>query len=300
MPWFLLSFGSALFLATTDALSKRALQSEDEYIMAWVRMGYALPFLLLLFPFVQFSYLDKTFWIAIVLCIPLEIVALLLYVKAIKISPLSSTIPFLALTPVFLIVTAYLVLGEKPDQSGLLGIFFVTLGAYLLNIGEWRNGWLEPLKALKREKGSFLMLIVAFIYSITTTLGKKAVLHSSPVEFAIIYTFLLSLILFLIVWIRSGRGSFQRKGVWKYPLMGAPTMSRNGLFWLIGFFYASMLACQYSAYALTQASYVISVKRLSLIISIIYGGIFFKEINIRERLLGGVVMLIGVILITVF
>ena len=296
MPWFFLSLGSAIFLSTTDALSKKALQSDDEYVVSWVRMGYAVPFLLLLFPFAHFSYLDKTFWIAIVLCIPLEIVALLLYVKAIKISPLSLTIPFLALTPVFLSVTAYLVLGEKPDRSGLLGILFVTFGAYLLNINQWQHGWLEPLKALKREKGSLLMLIVAFIYSITTTLGKKAVLHSSPVEFAIIYTFLLSVILFFVVWIRSGRESFQRKGVWPY----APIRLRNGLFWLIGFFYASMLACQYSAYALTQASYVISVKRLSLIISIIYGGIFFKEINIRERLLGGVVMLIGVLLIAVF
>ena len=44
-----------------------------------------------------------------------------------------------------------------------------------------------------------------------------------------------------------------------------------------------MLACQYYAYTLTQASYVIAVKRLSLIIGIMYGGIFFKEIHIRTE-----------------
>jgi len=296
MLWCLLSLGSALFLSTTDALSKKAMQSEDEYIISWVRIGYSLPFLLMFLPFVTFPHLDRTFWFTIVLSVPLEIIALLLYVKAIKISPLSLTIPFLAFTPAFLVVTAYLVLGEKPDWSGFIGIFLVTLGAYLLNISEWRNGWLEPLKSLRREKGSFFMVIVAFIYSITTTLGKKAVLHSSPIGFAIIYTFLLSLILYAMVWIRSGQGFPLRKGVLKY----APTLSRNGLFWLIGLFYASMLACQYYAYTLTQASYVIAVKRLSLIISIMYGGIFFKEIHIRERLLGGAVMVMGVILITVF
>jgi len=253
-------------------------------------MGYALPFLFLLSPFIQFQHLDKTFWITVVLCIPLEIIALLFYIKAIKISPLSLTIPFLALTPAFLIVTAYLMLGEKPGWSGFSGIFLVTLGAYLLNISEWRNGWIEPLKALKRERGSLLMLIVAFIYSITTTLGKKAVLHSSPITFAIIYTFLLSLVLFSMVWIRSGRD------ILRY----APPLFQNGLFWLIGLLYASMLVCQFYAYSLAQASYVIAVKRLSLIISIIYGGIFFKEINIRERFLGGMVMLMGVLLMTVF
>jgi drug/metabolite transporter (DMT)-like permease len=202
MLWCLLSLGSALFLSTTDALSKKAMQSEDEYIISWVRIGYSLPFLLMFLPFVTFPHLDRTFWFTIVLSVPLEIIALLLYVKAIKISPLSLTIPFLAFTPAFLVVTAYLVLGEKP----------------------------------------------------------------------------------------------LRKGVLKY----APTLSRNGSFWLIGLFYAAMLACQYYAYTLTQASYVIAVKRLSLIIGIMYGGIFFKEIHIRERLLGGAVMVMGVILIAVF
>jgi len=296
MLWCLLSLGSALFLSTTDALSKKALKEDDEYIVAWVRMGYALPFLLLFLPFVTFPHLDKTFWIAIFISLPLEIIALLLYIKAIKISPLSLTIPFLAFTPAFLVVTAYLVLGERPDWSGFIGIFLVTLGAYLLNISEWRNGWLEPLKSLRREKGSLFMVIVAFIYSITTTLGKKAVLHSSPIGFAVIYTFILSLVLYTMVWIRSGRGLPLKKGALKYT----PTLSRNGLFWLIGFLYALMLACQYSAYTLAQASYVIAVKRTSLLFSILLGGIFFKEINIRERLLGGVVMLIGVILIAVF
>jgi uncharacterized membrane protein len=125
-------------------------------------------------------------------------------------------------------------------------------------------------------------------------LVKKAILHSTPLVFAIVYIFLLSLILFPIAWIRSGRGF---SGVLPY----APTtILRNKLFWIIGLFYALMLACQYSAFSLTQASYVISVKRTSLIFSILFGGIFFKEVNMRERLLGGTVMLIGVILIAVF
>ena len=297
MFWFPLSLGAAILLSTADALSKNALRPENEAIVAWVRLGYALPFLFIFFvPVIKLTRLDGVFWAATLISLPLEIVSLILYVKAIRISPLSLTVPFLAMTPAFLIVTAYLILGEKPKGTGFLGILLVTLGAYLLNVRGWRGGWLETLKSLRRERGSVLMLVVAFIYSITTALGKTAVIHSSPAVFALIYTFLLSLFLLPIAWLRSGNGSSSKKGLSRC----ASRALGNRIYWLIGFLYASMLGCQYYAYSLTQASYVIAVKRTSLLFSILWGGFFFKELNIRERFVGGFVMLLGVVLITVF
>lgn len=300
MLWFFLSLASALCLSTTDALSKKALQSNDEYIVMWVRVGYALPFLFLFLPFIRFQQLDKTFWITTVLCIPLEIIALILYMKAIKTSPLSLTIPFLAFTPVFLIAISYTVLGEEVDNSGLLGIGLVTAGAYCLNIQEWQSGWLRSLKELKNEKGSLFMIAVAFIYSITSTLGKMAVIHSSPVEFAVIYTFFLAIGLLILMRIHTVKNFLLKKERGGSFLKAIFSASRNCLLWLIGFFYALTLGFQFKAYSLTQVSYVISVKRLSLLISIVYGWIFFNERNIRERLLGGILMLAGVILIAIF
>jgi len=49
-----------------------------------------------------------------------------------------------------------------------------------------------------------------------------------------------------------------------------------------------------------QVSYMISLKRTSSLISIVFGRLYFNEIHIKERLLGSIIMLLGVILITLF
>ena len=81
------------------------------------------------------------------MAVPLDIIALLLYMKAIKVSPLSLTLPFLSLTPVFLIGTSYIILGERPDRSGFIGIVLVVIGAYLLNVHTISKGFFEPFKS---------------------------------------------------------------------------------------------------------------------------------------------------------
>lgn len=80
-------------------------------------------------------------------------------------------------------------------KYGIVGIVFTAVGAYLLNVRATRKGILEPFKAVRRERGSLYMIIVAFIYSITSNLGKMAVLHSSPLFFAATYLPILSVIL---------------------------------------------------------------------------------------------------------
>ena len=50
--WIVLSLLTALSLATSDALTKKALVSRDEYFVAWIRLIFALPLLLLSLLFV--------------------------------------------------------------------------------------------------------------------------------------------------------------------------------------------------------------------------------------------------------
>ena len=76
--------------------------------------------------------------------------------------------------------------------------------------------------------------------------------------------------------------------------------SRPGAFLAIGFFTASMVICHYTALSLTNVAYMIAIKRTSLIWSVLFGRLLFGETNIRERLLGSVVMVAGVVLITLF
>jgi drug/metabolite transporter (DMT)-like permease len=188
---------------------------------------------------------------------------------------------------VFLIFTSFVMLGEFPDRSGMAGIFLIATGAYLLNLNSHEKGPLAPFKAIAKEKGALLIITVAFIYSISSNLGKIAVLHSSPIFFAVIYTVLLSVFILPFIVIRK-RDSI------------SAIRARPALFLLIGFIFAIMVAAHFSALKLTEVSYMISVKRTSLIFSVIYGWLIFKEEHIRERFLGSVVMVAGVVLITLF
>jgi drug/metabolite transporter (DMT)-like permease len=288
MSWFIYAFVCALSLATADALSKKALDDNiDPYVVAWVRTGYAAPFVAVLIPFVDIPALDGVFYMATFMAVPLDIIAVLLYMKAIKVSPLSLTLPFLSLTPVFLIGTSYIILGERPDKSGFIGIILVVIGAYLLNVHTINQGLLAPLKAISKEKGSVLMIIVAFIFSIGACLGKIAIQHSSPEFFSVIYIFLLSLFLFIVISFKS-----------KHLL--SKSISRPVPFLLIGMLIAIMVITHFKAISLIEVSYMVSVKRLSILFGVIYGVMLFKETNIKERFLGATVMVSGIIVLAAF
>ena len=288
MFWIFSSLLSALFQATNDAFSKKVLKDNcDVYLVGWARWIFTIPFLLLMLPFIHIPTLNRVFWYNILLLAPLEIIALILYIKAIKHSPLSLAIPFISFTPVFLLLTSFLMLKEQPDTSGLSGILLVTLGRYLLNFHTISRGVLEPLRCITREKGCLLMLVVALIYSITSNLGKTAIQHSNPLFFTVFYPTFRSLVITPLVCFKI-RGKFSK---------GVPHLK---YFLLMGFSCALMFIFHSLAVNLTQVSYMISLKRTSALISIVFGQLFFNEIHIKERLLGSIIMLTGVLLITLF
>jgi uncharacterized membrane protein len=283
MTWVLFALTTAFALSTADALSKRALRDTDDLVMVWVREGYALPFLALAFLFVPVPKLDTVFWLTVAGLVPLEIISLILYIKAIRLSPLSLTVPFLALSPVFIIFIAFAFLGEIPDRSGVLGIFLITVGAYMLNASA--QGVLGPIKAIFKEPGSLLMLVVAVIYSVTSTLGKVAVQHSSPVFFGFFYPFTLTIVLTIFLGARGKLGH---------------VFSKPAVFIPIGLCTSAMIISHFIAISMTQVAYMIAVKRTSLVFSVIYGWLLFKEEKIKERLVGSALMLAGMVMILVF
>lgn len=290
--WALLALTSAFTLATSDAFTKKALASHDEYIVAWLRLVFSLPLLVVSFLFIPVPELDSNFYAAFLLAVPLEILSIVLYIKALRLSPLSLALPFLALTPVFLIFVSYLILGEKVSLWGGMGIFLIALGGYTLNIQKIKAGIGEPLRAITKEKGSIMMIGVALIYSVTGPLGKMAIEHSSPLFFGTTYFIVLTL-LFTPIALYKRRRYYQRpKG---RKIRREAVLSS----FLPGIFYSFMVASHMVAISLANVAYVISVKRISIIIGVLFGYLFFNEKNIRERLLGATLMFIGFVIIIV-
>jgi drug/metabolite transporter (DMT)-like permease len=66
---------------------------------------------------------------------------------------------------------------------------------------------------------------------------------------------------------------------------------------LLGGLSAVMIFSHFAAIARIDAAYMIAVKRTSLLFGVLYGGLWFREEHIAERLLGAALMLAGVLLI---
>ncbi|MDO9574583.1 MAG: DMT family transporter [Candidatus Contubernalis sp.] len=205
----------------------------------------------------------------------------------IKLSDLSITVPLLTFTPLFLLVTSPLILQEFPGPYGLLGILFIVTGSYTLNLKEKTRGFLAPVKALIKEKGAKLMLAVAFLWSISSNFDKMGVQNSSPFFWAIASSTYVSLFLFPLMLVKSQNNLKQLP---KRVISVLP----------VGFFTALTIIFQMSAINLTLVPYVISIKRTSVVMSVIFGHFIFKEKDVKQRLAGSVLMIIGVLLITLF
>lgn len=284
MLWFPLSLVAAFSLATTDALTKKYFGRQSPYEMGLIRLMYTLPWLVVAIFFIPWPQLDRVFFICLAFGLPLEALAFYCYMSAIKRSPLSLTLPFLAFTPVFIILTGWLILGETITNPGIAGIILIVIGSYFLNISHIRTGLLAPFKAIIREPGSWLMLLVSFIYSLTSTIGKKAILHSNPYFFGVTYFIIFTLLMlsFLPLIPNTRKETLIRK-----PLPGL----------IIGAAMAIMIFSHMLAISMVQAAYMISIKRTSLIFGVLYGAWIFKEEKITERLTGAIIMIMGVFLI---
>ena len=279
--WIVYTIACALCLSLTDLFTKKYSHRLDDVSIALGRVVFALPILWAAVIIDGVPPLEPGIIGVYLVAIPFEVTAFLLYIRAIRVSPLSLTVPYLSFTPVFLLGTSPVILGEQSSLYAVPGIMLITAGAFVLNLHTARGGICAPLKATLKEKGSVYMLITAFIYSITSNLGKMGVMKSSPSFFAASYVSILSLAVLAI-------------HIQKYRLKNP---FKKELF-IIGFFSAMMMLFHMTAIRLTLVSYMISVKRSSLLFSILFGAWFLGEKNLRERITGGIIMITGIVIIT--
>jgi drug/metabolite transporter (DMT)-like permease len=184
-----------------------------------------------------------------------------------------------------MLATGYLFLDEIPGPRGLAGILTICTGGYILNIDPARWRLLAPFRAIFRETGSWTMLIVAFVYSFTAVIGKKAILNSSPLYFGVSFFIIFNLCLVLLLRF-TGRIRFATFG--RSPVKGL----------LSGVFLYLQIVFHCFAVALIEAAVMISVKRLSILFSILFGKMVFQERHASVRFSGALLMLAGTLLIT--
>ena len=108
MTWFTFAFLTALSVAVHDTCVKKWFSHLSAYEMFVFPLLYSLPLCAISLLFIRVPPLDQIFYITFLISLPLNAVPFFMYIKAIKISPLSLTVPYLAFTPVFMIGTGFL------------------------------------------------------------------------------------------------------------------------------------------------------------------------------------------------
>ncbi|MFN3534845.1 MAG: EamA family transporter, partial [Desulfatiglandales bacterium] len=181
--WFILALLTAIATSSTDAWAKKFFSPLGLRCMAISPIIYSLPLLIITLLIIPKPELDKRFYVALLCGLPINVLSYFLYMKAIIVSPLSLSLPFLALTPVFMIITGYFILNEVPNLMGVMGIIVVVMGAYVLNVTPETKDFLLPFKRFFREKGSVLMALVSLLFSFGAVLGKLGIMASNPLFF---------------------------------------------------------------------------------------------------------------------
>lgn len=280
MAWVPLAIVTAIGFAASGSYAKALSRRAHVYVVTWSFITLSAPWAAIVLFRQGIPPIGDEFVRAALISVVVNMVGTTLHVKALTLSPLSLTMPFLAFTPLFMLLPSWVVLGEAPGALGALGIFLIVAGGYAMHLDKLSGGFMAPVRAIASERGSLLMLVVAAIWSVSAVYDKVATVASSPAFYTTFFSLTFGLLYAPLLII----------GVKKRPLTRAVT-PRLLLLGLIG---AVMILSQFSAIELTVASYVISIKRAGMVLSVVFGYVFFKERHLRPRLAGASLMAIGV------
>ncbi len=282
--WVIFGLISAVLNSLGNIAAKSNTKYIDPVVVSWLWIVFSMPVLVLPALVFGFSKVDDIFWIAILARTILDTVAIILYVKSLKISDLSLTQPMLSLTPILIIPISYFIFSDTPSIVSIAGIVLVSLGIYLNNFEKGGN-LVSPFKNILKDKGVFLMFIVSIFYAFTNTLHSLGIKHSDPFTYAAIGSIALSISLSLVV-------LFFRKTETVSAFRDMPILNLIKAGALEGMSFSFQLIGQ----SFTQASYIVAVKRTSILFSALLAKRSFGE-NIRNRILPILIILIGVFLV---
>lgn len=292
MLWFNVSLAAAASKAANQAITKTL--TRDFSVLQTAACGQLAAALLILplifipdiitipvgFPFHQAAFAT----------IALNILAILLLVEAIRSSDLSHALPFLGLTPVFSIFTAWFLRGEVVSPGGMLGIAIIFAGAFGIDATSWRDWVTLGGRRIFRDRGVQLVVIVAFIYSISSVYDKTATLLSDPFTFvwysAVIRAVLLTAFLY--------GSSLTSK---KTETVKGLSPQQFFLFLLMGVTFLAEALFQMYALQIGAVAFVIAIKRLSILMTSLIGMIIYGESFSGARLAGAALIVAGAVII---
>ncbi|MEO6760833.1 MAG: DMT family transporter [Candidatus Saccharimonadales bacterium] len=289
--WFYFAIMSAAVNAVSTIARRTHGSTAKPVELAWWTLLISLPCSIALLvidhstPWVNYDFLLPS-----IAAGTISAFAVVLLLTAYKYGETSAITPISNLLPIGLVISSFIFFDTIPTIGGLLGIILVVCGVYYSSVDGKHSLW-HPFRSLWHQRGSRAMLWVVILWSISTNFQLMA-LHSASPAFLVLWVQLISFILLTMYMTVQETRAKTRTRVWERWWKHIVIMA-------IG----STLAVYFQNQAmvlLDNTSYVLAVKRLDVLIVILFCGLFLHEKHILKRFSGALVALAGIVVIYIF
>ena len=206
----------------------------------------------------------------------------LLFLKAIKQSDLSLTIPLLSLSPMFSSLFSFFFLNEQLSNIQYLGIFLIILGTLILYSKKLTiYEIIKSFKIILKNSSAKLMVLVSIIWSLTPVLDKICLKNSSINIHGFVQS--LGMITLLIFLFKKDKVQTENtKKNWRIILLTV-------------FIGSTATILQFYAILTNYVPIMESIKRsVGQLSSVFFGKLFFNEEINKPKVVGVIVLSIGV------
>lgn len=284
--WVLFAFLSAFFAGMTSILAKCGIKKTDSNVATFIRTLVVLPLSLLMAVIVNPNFslgaVSSKTLVFLVLSGLSTGASWLCYFRALSKGDINKVVPIDKSSTVLTIILAVIFLGERVTVYKTLGVVFMAIGTLLM---------IEKKDTEKKSEGEgwlIYALLSAFFASLTTILGKIGIEGVESNLGTAIRTAVVIVMSFIMVAFTGKTGEIKKidkKELGFILLSGLST----GASWL----------CYYKALQDGEAGIVVPIDKLSILVTIAFSYIVFKERLSKKAMLGLVMIVFGTLVLLV-
>ena len=284
--WILYAFGSAFFAGITAILAKIGIKNTDSNLATAIRTIVILIFSwLMVFIVGSFNTITELTTRTLIFLILSGVatgLSWLCYFKALQLGNVNKVTPIDKSSTILTMILAMIFLGEKITILKIISIILIGIGTYLMIEKKNDN------KQAKDNKWLIFALGSAVFASLTSILGKIGINGVESNLGTAIRTIVVLIMAWVVVFITKKQNEIKEidKKSWKFLLLSGLT---TGLSWL----------CYYKALQDGEASIVVPIDKLSIIITISFSYFILKEKLNKKSLIGLILIIIGTLTLLV-
>ncbi len=262
--WILFAAGSAFFAGITAILAKCGIKKTDSDVATAIRTIIVLIFSWLMVALVgsasQVSQISAYTWLFLILSGLATGASWLCYFRALQMGDVNKVVPIDKCSTVLTVLLAFLLLGEPISPKKLIGLLAIGGGTLLM---------IQKKESTGQAKGrSWLLYAVlsAVFASLTSIFGKIGITGVESNLGTALRTGVVLVMAWLVVFVK-GKQSMARQVPGKELVFIILSGIATGASWL----------CYYRALQAGPASVVVPIDKLSILVSIAFSYVVFRE-----------------------